>query len=431
MALPKPLRRQPASMDRDASPAEPAHDGGPVTVGRFDALQVPVFRRYFFAAVISNIGSWMQILAQGWLVLSLTDSPFYLGLVGLVRAVPTIALSMIGGVIADRFDRRHILLITQTVMLSSSLALGILAATGLVRVWHILAITFVSAIFFAVDNPTRQALVPDLVGRERLTSAIALNSAAWNGAAIVGPSIAGILIAVVSISGAFFLNAASYVPVIFAVLAIPPIERATQAKRSMLRQLGDGMAYIRSERAIWGILLLIAIPSLGARPYIQMMPVFARDVLGLGATGYGVLMAASGIGALGGALATASLGNHKRRGTLLLVVTASLGLSLAVFSQSQWLFVSLALVVFVGGASTLMMSMANALLQGFVPGDMRGRVMSVYTLIAGGFMPFGSMVLGSLGSIIGVPAAVGLGGLITIATAAIVARNVDEVSGVS
>ena len=408
-------------------PAQGTTDADPVSIGRFDALQVPTFRRYFFASVISNIGSWMQILAQGWLILSLTDSPFYLGLVGLVRAVPTITLSMIGGVIADRFDRRHVLLITQLVMLSSSLALGALVATGLVEVWHILVITFLSAIFFAVDNPTRQALVPDLVGKDRLTSAIGLNSAAWNGAAIIGPSIAGILIAVVSISGAFFLNAASYVPVIFAVLAIPPIERMTQAKRSVLGQLGDGVSYIRSQRAIWGILLLIAIPSLGARPYIQMMPVFARDVLGLGAGGYGVLMAASGIGALAGALATASLGNSSRRGILLLVVTGSLGVALVGFSQSQWLAVSLALVLLVGAASTMMMSTANALLQGLVPGDMRGRVMSVYTLIAGGFMPFGSMLLGSLGSVIGVPAAVGIGGVVTIVTAVMVSRTVDEV----
>ncbi len=399
--------------------------------GRFAALDVPVFRNYFFATIISNIGSWMQILAQGWLILQLTDSPFYLGLVGLVRAVPTIALSLVGGVLADRFPRTRILMITQTVMALSSLAIALLTIAGLITVWHILAISFISSVFFAVDNPTRQALVPDLVGRERLASAIGLNSAAWNAAAIIGPSVAGILIAVISISGAFFLNAASYIPVIIAVAMIPPIERRARTSHSMLRQLGDGLGYIRSDRAIWGILLLIAIPSIAARPYTQMMPVFARDVLGLGATGFGVLMAASGIGALAGALVTASLGGFSHRGWLLVSVTIGLGVSLLGFSQSTWIVASLALVVVVGLTSTLMMSLANTLLQGLVPDAMRGRVMSVYTLIAGGLMPLGSMLLGSLGEAIGVPLAVGLGGIVTIAVAVAFVRWLEEVRGVS
>lgn len=402
----------------------------PRDVTRFGALEIPVFRNYFLATIVSNIGSWMQILAQGWLILELTNSPFYLGLVGLVRAVPTIALSLVGGVLADRFSRTRILMITQTVMALSSLVIALLTVTGLITVWHILVISFISSVFFAVDNPTRQALVPDLVGRDRLTSAIGLNSAAWNAAAIIGPSVAGILIAVVSISGAFFLNAASYIPVLIVVAMIPPLERAAQSSRSMLRQLSEGLGYIRGDRAIWGILLLIAIPSLTARPYTQMMPVFARDILGLGATGFGVLMAASGLGALAGALITASLGGFPHRGWLLVAVTLALGVSLLGFSQSTWIVTSIALVVVVGGASTLMMSLANTLLQGIVPDAMRGRVMSVYTLIAGGLMPLGSMLLGSLGEVIGVPFAVGLGGAVTIVVAIIFVRGLEDVRGV-
>ncbi len=397
---------------------------------RFGALDVPVFRNYFLATIISNIGSWMQILAQGWLILELTNSPFYLGLVGLVRAVPTIALSLVGGVLADRFSRTRILMVTQTVMALSSLVIALLTVAGLITVWHILLISFISSVFFAVDNPTRQALVPDLVGRDRLASAIGLNSAAWNAAAIIGPSVAGVLIAVVSISGAFFLNAASYIPVLIAVAMIPPLERRAHASHSMFRQLSEGLGYIRSDRAIWGILLLIAVPSIAARPYTQMMPVFARDILGLGATGFGVLMAASGIGALAGALVVASLGSFSRRGWLLVLVTIALGVSLLAFSQSTWIVASLALVVIVGGTSTLMMSLANTLLQGIVPDAMRGRVMSVYTLIAGGLMPLGSMLLGSLGEAIGVPLAVGLGGVVTIAVAIVFVRGLEDVRGV-
>jgi MFS family permease len=410
-----------------AAPVPPAADPLARPVKRFGALDVPVFRNYFLASIVSNIGSWMQILAQGWLILDLTDSPFYLGLVGLVRAVPTIALSMLGGVLADRFSRTKILMVTQTVMAASSLLLGLLTVTGYIEVWHILLISFISSVFFAVDNPTRQALVPDLVGREHLTSAIGLNSAAWNGAAVIGPSIAGVMIAVVSIGGAFLLNAASYIPVLIAVFLIPPLAKQTPTRHSMLRQLSQGMEYIRGDRVIWGILLLIAIPSLAARPYIQMMPVFARDILGLGSAGYGVLMAASGIGALAGALLTASLGNFAHKGMLLILVTMTLGATLIGFSSSHWLPVSLALVVLVGGTSTLMMSLANALLQGLVSGEMRGRVMSVYTLIAGGFMPLGSMLLGTTGEVIGVPLAVGLGGVITVAIAIAAFQMLGEV----
>jgi MFS family permease len=424
MSLSGPLRRRDADSPASASPDA---DASASSTGRFAALEVPAFRNYFLATVVSNVGSWMQIVAQGWLVIELTNSPFYLGLVGLTRAVPMIVFSLIGGVIADRFDRRRILIVTQIIAAISAGLLGVLVITDLVRIWHVLLIAFVSSIFFAVDNPTRQALVPDLVGRDRLTSAIGLNSAAWNAAAVVGPSIAGILIAAVSIAGAFLLNAVSYLAVIGAVLTMPALTKQSGARRSMLAQLGDGLAYIRSRRVVWGILLLIAIPSILARPYIQMMPVFARDILGLGATGYGVLMAASGVGALIGALITASLGAFERRGWLLLGNTAVLGLSVVAFAWSHWLIPSLILVVIVGGTSTLMMSLANVILQGLVTPEVRGRVMSVYSLIAGGFMPLGSMLMGSLGSAIGVPLAVGIGGAITLATAFLALQSLGEI----
>ncbi|HUG17176.1 MAG TPA: MFS transporter [Thermomicrobiales bacterium] len=420
------FRRRPRSSSVGATTGARPEPAAGLGYGRFSALSVPAFRTYFIATVISNTGSWMQIVGQGWLVLELTDSPFYLGLVGLVRAVPTILLSMIGGVLADRFDRQRILLITQSVVMAASIALAALTLAGIITVWQILLVTFISAIFFAVDNPTRQALVPDLVGRERVTSAIGLNAAAWNAAAVIGPSIAGVSIALISIGGAFLINAASFIPVLIAIFLMPPLERRASSGRSMLRQLVDGMSYIRANRVVWGILLLIAIPSICARPYVQMMPVFARDVLGLGASGYGVLMAASGVGALFGALTLASINTARGRGTLLLVVTASLGASLVAFSWSHWLVPSLALVVAVGGTSTLMMSLANSLLQGTVAAEVRGRVMSVYTLIAGGLMPLGSMLLGGVGTVIGVPLAVGIGGAITLATAAACYRAIAE-----
>lgn len=394
---------------------------------RYGALAVPAFRVWFVASVISNIGSWMQIVGQGWLVLQLTDSPFYLGLVGLVRAVPTIAFSLVGGVLADRFDRRRILLATQSVAGASSLALAALTWAGVVTVWHILAIGFVASVFFAIDNPTRQALVPDIVGRDRVTSAIGLNSAAWNGAAIIGPSIAGVLLTIVSAAGLFLANGLSYLAVIGAVLAMPDLPRRAIARRSAVGQLSDGLRYIRASRVVWGLLVLIATPSVLARPYIQLMPVFARDILGRGSAGYGLLMAASGVGALAGALVTASLGGYRRRGQLLLGVTFALGLALVAFAGSRSFGLSLALAAILGGTSTLMMSLTNSLLQGIAADEMRGRVLSVYTLIAGGLMPLGSMVLGSVGSAIGVPLAVALGGVVTLLTVVAVGRGVHEV----
>jgi MFS family permease len=403
---------------------------GDVTPSRYGALSVPAFRAYWHASIISNVGSWMQIVAQGWLVLQLTDSAFYLGLVGLVRAVPTIAFSLVGGVIADRFDRAKVLFITQVILSLGSILLAALTWLGVVTVWHILAITFVTAVAFAIDNPTRQALVPDLVGRQHVTSAIGLNSAAWNGAAILGPSVAGALLAVMSAGGLFFLNGISRAPVLYAIVKMPPLPERARSRRSALEQLADGMRYVGAHRMVWGLLLLIAIPSVLARPYVQLMPFFARDVLHAGATGYGILMAASGVGALVGALLTASLGGYQRRGVLLLVVTGALGLSMAAFAESTWYTASLMLVVIVGLTSTLMMSLTNTLLQGIVVDEMRGRVMSVYTLIAGGLMPFGSMVLGSAGAIFGVPLVVALGGLVTLATALACARMIAEIRAV-
>lgn len=398
-----------------------------VAPGRYGALRIPAFRMWFIASIVSNIGSWMQIVAQGWLVLQLTNSPFYLGLVGLVRAVPTIAFSLVGGVLADRFDRRRILLVTQAVAGTSSVVLALLTWAGVVTVWHILTIAFVASIFFAVDNPTRQALVPDIVGRENVTSAIGLNSAAWNGAAIVGPSIAGVLLTVVSAAGLFLLNGLSYLAVIAAVLMLPALPQRASARRSAMGQLADGLRYMRRSRAVWGLLALIAVPSILARPYIQLMPVFARDILGRGSAGYGLLMAASGLGALAGALVTASLGGAARRGVLLLSVTLALGITLVGFSESSSFGLSLCLAAALGATSTLMMSLTNSLLQGIVADEMRGRVLSVYTLIAGGLMPLGSMLLGSAGAAIGVQLAVLLGGLGTVATALLVGWRVADV----
>ena len=382
------------------------------------ALAVPAFRRFWLSMIVSNVGSWMQMVAQGWLILQLTDSPFYLGLVGLVRSVPALSLTLIGGVLADRLDRRAILLFTQSSAAILALALGVLDLTGTVQIWHVLLIAFFSSLVMALDNPTRQAMVPDLVGKDNVASAVGLNSAAWNTAAVVGPSIAGVLVALVSTAGAFLINGISYLAVIYAVWTMAPQPPRARSNQGIIQNLVEGLRYIAADSRIWGLMLVLAIATFFGRPYAQLMPVFARDVLGAGPSGYGVLMTATGIGALLGALSIGVISRSSGKGRLQLAANAVFGMSLLLFAASRWLALSLVLLLIIGAAQTLAMALTNTLLQLEVPEAMRGRVMSAYTLIPMGFMPLGSMALGSIGELVTVPVA--LMGAATIVIAGVV-----------
>ncbi|HVB64626.1 MAG TPA: MFS transporter [Nitrolancea sp.] len=379
------------------------------------ALAVDDFRRFWYGSIISNVGSWMQMVAQGWLILQLTDSAFYLGLVGLVRAVPALTITLIGGVLADRLDRRRLLLFTQTTAGLLAIILGVLDIAGIVTVWQILLLAFLSSIVMAVDNPTRQALVPDLVGTENIASAVGLNSAAWNAAAVIGPSLAGVLVATISTSGAFFLNGLSYVAVVYAVWRIAPRPRQPRARQSILDNLTDGLSFIFKDRRIWGLVVVLAVPTFLAGPYSQFMPIFAKDVLHKGPGGYGLLMGVTGIGSLVGALLVGKFGRSKRNGLALLILTVIFAATLAVFAMSRWFVPALALLLVIGATQTLFMAIGNTLLQLNVPEQMRGRVMSVYSLIPMGLMPLGSMILGSIGAVIGTPITVASGAIIVLA----------------
>jgi MFS family permease len=381
------------------------------------ALAVDDFRRFWYGSIISNVGSWMQMVAQGWLILQLTDSAFYLGLVGLVRAVPALTITLIGGVLADRLDRRRLLLFTQTTAGLLAIILGILDITGLVTVWQILLLAFLSSIVMAVDNPTRQAFVPDLVGNENIASAVGLNSAAWNAAAVIGPSLAGILVATISTSGAFFLNGLSYVAVVYAVWRIAPRPQQPRARQSILENLTAGLSFMLKDRWIWGLVVVLAVPALLGGPYAQFMPIFAKDILHKGPGGYGLLMGATGVGSLIGALMVGRFGRTRRNGLALLVLTVIFAAALVVFALSRWFVPSLALLLVIGATQTLFMAIGNTLLQLNVPEQMRGRVMSVYSLIPMGLMPLGSMLMGSIGEVTGVPITVAGGAIIALAFA--------------
>lgn len=395
--------------------------------GIFDALRVRDFRYLWLGLVISNIGSWMQMIGQGWLVLQLTDSPFWLGMVAFARAVPMIGFSLFAGVLADRVDRRRLLLITQSIAGSLAFLLAVLTSLRLITVWQIMALAFCSAATMAFDNPARQAMTPEIVGKDRLMNAVGLNSAAWNAAAVLGPSLAGVSIGVIGVAGCFYLNAVSFLAVIYAVWTLRTRGKGRPSHGTLWQNLTEGLGYIGQHRAIFALFMLAAVPSLLGRPYLQLMPVFARNLLGGGPRTYGTLMSASGLGALGGALLTASLGSFRRKGLIQLAATASFGLALIAFATSRFLPLSLALLVLTGGCATIYMGAANTLLQTHVPGEFRGRIMSVYSLIAGGLMPLGGMLLGSAASLTNsVSLVVTAGGLLIVLCAAGIALAVPD-----
>jgi MFS family permease len=358
------------------------------------------YRLLWTGSLVSNIGTWMQMIGQGWLVLQLTNSPFWLGLVSFASAVPAILVSLPAGVLADRVDRRRLLLVTQSTAAALALLLAVLTSTGVVRVWQIMLIAFCSSLTMAVDNPARQAMVPDMVGRERLMNAVGLNSAAWNGASVFGPSIAGVAIGVIGVAGCFYLNAASFFGTILAVWLMRTRSTGTGTGHSgMLDSLADLRRYVRRDHLTLALLAMVAIPTFLGRPYQQLMPVFARDILGGGPRLYGLLMSANGIGALIGALCTASLGRLGHKGRILVAATVTFGLTLIVFATVHSLAVVLPALVIAGGCATLYMGAVNTLLQANVPAELRGRIMSVYSLIMGGLMPLGGMLFGSAASL--------------------------------
>lgn len=411
---------------RDVSPRAAALEQGAEVPRRrrialVDALEVRDFRLLWMGLIVSNIGSWMQMVGQGWLVLQLTNSPFWLGMVAFARAVPMIGLSLVAGVVSDRMDRRKLLLTTQTTAASLALLLAVLTSSGLVKVWQIMALAFLSAATMAFDNPTRQALVPDLVGKDRVMTAVGLNSAAWNGAAVLGPALAGVAVGAIGVAGCFYLNAVSFFAVVWAVWVMKPRTTAMSRQGTMWSSLVEGLGYIRRHRVIFALFLVTAIPSLLGRPYQSLMPVFARDILGGGPRTYGALMSASGAGALLGALMTASLGAFHRKGLVVLGSTGAFGLILIAFAASRSFYVSLVVLFFAGAGATLYMGSANTLLQTNVPANFRGRIMSVYTLIAGGLMPLGGMLGGSAATLTGNVSAVVMagGGLVAISALAI------------
>ncbi len=390
----------------------------PSVENTFAALKHPNYRLWFMGQLASLVGTWMQTTAQGFLVFQLTNSPVYLGYVGFASGIPTWLLMLYGGVIADRMPRRTLLVITQTTMMVLAFILALLTFLGHVQPWHIILLAFLLGIANAFDAPARQAFVVELVEREDLTNAIALNSMMFQSATVVGPAVAGLTYAAFGPEWCFTLNGISFLAVIAALLMmhIKPMEvrrRATSALHDMI----EGLRYVAAHSVIRTLIAIIGIVSLFGMAYATLFPDWAVVVLHGDATTNGLLQSARGLGALLGALMIASLGRFKWKGKLLVLGTLLFPILLVIFAEISSLWLSLLVLVFVGWAFMLVMNMANTLVQTQVTEALRGRVMGVYSLVFFGFMPIGALGAGATAEIIGAPQAVLVGAAISLAFA--------------
>jgi MFS family permease len=355
------------------------------------------FRLWFFGQLTSLVGTWMQTIAQNWLVYQLTGSARDLGLVNFVGAIPLVPLTLYAGAIADRYSKRKIIFAMQAAMMVQAFLLFALCWAGVVQVWHVLVLAFVLGAAQALDTPARQAFVVELVGKEDLSNAIALNSGIFHGARVIGPAAAGILVAFAGVSGAFFVNGVSFLAVLGGLFLMDAsLIRRAQADGKAADDLLGGARYIGGNRAPKAIVLLVSLSALLAMPYHVLVPVFAKETLGGGAGTYGILMSAAGVGAVLGSLFSASGWAVRRKGSALTAGSLSFPFLLLAFSFSRNYALSVGLLAALGFAFVLQSAPANSLLQSIVPDPLRGRVMAIYVSLFLGLMRAGSLLLGLL-----------------------------------
>jgi MFS family permease len=386
----------------------------------FAALKYRNYRLWFTGQLVSLFGTWMQTTAQGYLVFQLTQSPAYLGYVGFAAGVPAWLFTLYGGVIADRMPRRTLMLITQTAMMILAFVLAGLVFADLVQPWQIVTLAFLLGIANAFDGPARLAFVVELVDREDLTNAIALNATMFNLATATGPAIAGITYALIGPAWCFLLNGLSFLAVIWALLRMKLAPPKPAAKRgSTWADLGEGVRYILRHPAIRTLIGLVGMTSLFGISFATLFPAWAVDVLGGDATTNGLLQSARGLGALLSALVLASLGRSRFKGKLLTLGTIAFPLLLLLFVFVRALPLALLVLVGTGIAVILIMNVANALVQGLVPDALRGRVMSVYSMTFFGCMPLGALWIGAVAEYASAPIAMTIGALVSLAFGAL------------
>jgi MFS family permease len=361
------------------------------------ALKYRNFRLFWFGQAISLTGRWMHTAALGWLVLKLTNSPFYLGLAGTAGSIPILLFTLAGGVAADRFPKRKIILTMQVILMFLAFTLAVLASTGLITVWHVISIAFLMGTAHALDIPARQSFFIELVGRENLLNAIALNSAVFHGARTVGPALAGILIGYFGVTVCFYINALSFIAAIAGLLKMRLNNTVKKGRGAgVAREFKEGISYIISEPRVYTLILLVGIISFLGFPYITFLPVYAQDILRTGATGLGILMSFAGAGAFLGAITLAVRGDSSGKGHLLSIAGITFSAALLIFSLSTTTWLSYVMLLLVGWGAVSQIATANSMLQLIVPDMLRGRVMSSFTMVFLGMASIGNFVVGSL-----------------------------------
>ena len=387
------------------------------SINPFRTLQVHRnFRLFWTGQTVSLIGTWMQQVGQGWLALELTNSAFMVGLVSAAGSFPVLLLSLYGGVVADRRSKLRIVIICQALLLIEAAALWWFTWTGRINIGWLLALTTLGGVISAFEIPARQSMIAELVSRDDLVDAIALNSGGFNLARIVGPSIAAIILAKYGLAWCFGINALSYFAVLssLARIKLPPW-MPVQYLVSPAEQLKQGLRYIRSSRAVSGLMGVIAVYSIFGFQYLTMMPVVARDVLHTGASGYGLLLTFVGIGALTGALSLAGLGGRIRRGRLFNATAYAFAGLTILFSLMRTVHLAALVLLFLGLTMLINGALANGILQSVVPDELRGRVMATYVFVYVGFTPIGSFIAGAMARFVGVQWAIFTGGVVMLA----------------
>lgn len=361
----------------------------------FKAFSYRDFRIMWFGACTSSIGTLMQTFAQAWLVLQLSGSSFLLGLDSFLGSIPIVLFSLVGGVLADRTERQKLLLGSQFVQMTCAFLLATLFATGVVKIWHILMLSFIVGTAQSFGGPAYAALIPTLVKAEDLPNAIALNSIQFNVARVLGPTLGGVAL-VLGASWCFSLNGISFVAVIISLLIIHPRFVPSKSRESVVTSMKDGFAFIRHQSAMEALILLAFSMTLLAFPLIVFLPVFAKDVFHGGANLYTILLVCSGIGSICGALMVAAAGKHKRMGMSVLLMIIGLGVLIAAFARSRSFLLSCVLIFLSGALLLAVFTSISSLVQLIAPDNMRGRVISVYNVAFRGGMPFGSLIVGAL-----------------------------------
>lgn len=373
---------------------------------------------FWLGLFLGHNGALVQSTAQGWLILELTNSPFYLGLEGLCLGTTRFLFSPVGGAVVDRTDRRSLFIVTQSAFLLMALFLTVMNYLGIIHVWHILVVSMLHGFFLAFEQPIRQSMLHDLVPREDLMNAVSLYQLVFQGSVLFGPAIGGALIPIIGVTGCFFLHVVGNFIILVSIFMIQfPKHKTPEKKKPLLKDVKDGLSVAWNDPVFFSLFSLLAVMSFCAKPYIQFMPVFARDILQVGAPGLGLLLMAPGAGAIVGGLLFASLTRFPKAHRFILILAVGFGLAIIFFASSPSFRLSLVLLFAAGGFQTCLHALITTLLQTHA-GELRGRMMALFGMINRGLGPMGAFPIGAVAIYLGTPPTIALGGAVAIVMAA-------------